>query len=218
MAWEDIESKLKKALTVKVSFPAGTIWLPDSHLNIDDWLTSIAETDAELKELNIPRIRFLQNRWPFEKLVELEWDDQFANKRAIVAMYVGQRAYILFSDWGEYQVIAALEPKENARLFQAVVGKLLETQSFIPTQPTRIHNLRPDLIPDWTPPEPGETAERGASRPGPALKPRERWRNFLSYILEGWIQKWLNLPEMGFLHDDTPESISTTKQEHKRAS
>ena len=72
MAWEGIEEKLKTALTVKVSFPAGTIWLPDHHLSIDDWLTSISETDEELSELDLPRIRFLQNRWPIEKLVELQ--------------------------------------------------------------------------------------------------------------------------------------------------
>ena len=50
MAWENIEERLKNALTVTVSFPAGTR-LPDRHLSIDDWLTSIAETDEELREL-----------------------------------------------------------------------------------------------------------------------------------------------------------------------
>ena len=71
MAWEGIEEKLSKALTVKISLPAGTIWLPASHLTIDDWLTSIAKTDEELRELNIPRIRFLQNRWPIINLMEV---------------------------------------------------------------------------------------------------------------------------------------------------
>src|SRR4051812_42055387 len=102
MAWEKIDEKLKNALTVKIAFPGGTIWLPDRHLSIDDWLTSIAETDEELQELNIPRIRFLQNHWRMDRLVELEWNDEFSNKRVILAMYVGQRAYILFSDWSEY--------------------------------------------------------------------------------------------------------------------
>src|SRR5246127_561726 len=106
MAWENIEERLKKALAVKVSFPAGTIWLPASHLSIDEWLTSIAETDGEIRELNnIPRIRFLQNRWRIDQLVELEWNDAFSSRRVIAAMYVGERAYILFSDWTDYQVI-----------------------------------------------------------------------------------------------------------------
>jgi hypothetical protein len=225
MAWENIEERLKKHLTVKVSFPAGAIWLPDRHLSIDEWLTSIAETDEELSELNIPRIQFLQNRWSIDRLVELEWDDQFANKRVIAAMYVGIRTYILFSDWGEYQVIAALEPKDNPRLYRAVVGKLLETESFVPTQPTRIRNLRTDLIPDWTPAAAAKAAgtkeaegKGGMPAPGPAPKPSERWKAFLSHVLEGWIQRWLDIPEAGFFYDDTPESISTTKQEQKRAS
>ena len=112
MTWEKIEERLKKSLNVKVSFPAGTIWLPDSHLSIDEWLTSIAQTDEEIRELNnIPRIRFLHNRWRFDPLVELEWEDAFLSRRVIVAMYAGDRAYILFSDWTDYQVIAALEPK-----------------------------------------------------------------------------------------------------------
>src|SRR5689334_774427 len=104
MAWENLEGKLAKALTVKVSFPSGTIWLPESHLTIDAWLESLAQTDEEIRELNIQRIRFLQNRWPIERLLELEWDDEFVNRRVIASMYVGQRAYILFSDWTEYQV------------------------------------------------------------------------------------------------------------------
>src|SRR4051812_24545555 len=153
MAWESIEEKLKKALSVKISFPAGTVWLPDRHLSIDDWLTSVAETDEEIRELNIPRIQFLQNRWRMDTLLELEWDDQFANKRKIMAMIVGERAYILFSDWSEYQVIAAVKPKDKPSLYRAVVGKLLDNRSFIPTAPDRIRNRRPDLIPDLVFPE-----------------------------------------------------------------
>src|SRR6266481_886597 len=149
MAWEKIEEELKNSLTVKVSFPGGTIWLPDRHLSIDDWLTSIAHTDEELRELNIPRIQFLQNRWPIDQLLKLEWDDDFSSRRVIVAMYIGQRAYILFSDWSEYQVVAAVEPKDNPSLYQAVVGKLLKNRSFIPVRPTRVKNRRPDLLPDF---------------------------------------------------------------------
>src|SRR5262245_58321418 len=143
-----IEERLKKALPVKITFPAGTIWLPAANLTIDDWLTSIAETDEELRELNIPRIRFLQNHWSIVRLMELEWDDQFSNKRFIAAMYVGQRTYILFSDWGNYQVIAAIEPKDSPSLYQAVIGKILENRGFIPTRPDHIRIRRPDLIPE----------------------------------------------------------------------
>jgi hypothetical protein len=217
MAWEGIEERLKGALTVKVSFPAGTIWLPDRHLSIDDWLTSISETDEELRELDIPRIRFLQNRWPIDRLIELEWDDQFANKRVIGAMSVGERAYILFCDWGEYQVIAAIEPKDKTSLYGAVVTKLLENPSFVPTRPDRILNRRPDLLPGGLPAWTAHRVEEAIDVSPP--KPTERWKSFLSDILEGWILKWLNFPEQVYWHEDTPESISKIGDtEHKKAS
>jgi hypothetical protein len=218
MAWENIKENLKKALPVKVSFPAGTIWLPASHLSIDEWLTSTAETDEEIRELNIPRIQFLQNRWRIDQLVELEWGDEFSSRRVIVAMYVGDRAYILFSDWAEYQVIAALEPKNKPSLYRAVIGKLLENNSFIPTKPHRIRNRRPDLLPDLLSHHLEGAEEPFAGAPGPtdlmhpASKPRERWRSFLSDVLVGWIGKWLNLPELGFWHEDLPESIGSAKK------
>lgn len=217
MAWEGIEEKLKGALTVKVSFPGGTIWLPDRHLTIDDWLTSLCETDRELIELDMPRIRFLQNRWPIEKLVELEWDDQFSNRRVIAAMDVGERAYILFSDWGEYQVIAAIEPKDKTSLYRAVITKLLENPSFVPTRPDRVRNCRPDLLPDGLPAWTGYREEEAAADVPPP-KPAERWKSFLSDILEGWILRWLNIPEQVFWHEDTPESISKTGGGQKKAS
>ena len=223
--WGNIEGKLKRVLTVKIAFANGTIWLPVAHLTIDDWLTSIAETDEELHELDIPRIRFLQNHWPIVRLVELEWDDQFSNRRAIAAMYVGQRAYILFSDWSEYQVIAAIEPKDNPALYQAVIGKILENRNFIPARPTHIRNRRPDLLPELF----GVSTEdfgRKKSRIGDenfdglreptgmhlGSKPDTQWRSFMSDILGGWIGKWLNTPEMGFWHQDVPQSISRAEK------
>src|SRR5215475_10787647 len=151
MAWETIKERLKKAFNVKVSFRAGTIWFPDTQLAIDDWLESIAESDEELLELEIPRIRFLQNRWPIDELVQLEWDEEFENRRAILAMYVGRRAYILFSDWTEYLVIAALEPKDKPTLYRAVIGNIMDNRRFVPTRPTRILNHRPDLVPEVVP-------------------------------------------------------------------
>ncbi len=88
-----IEERLKKALPVEIALPAGTIWLPAANLTIDDWLTSTAETDEELRELNIPRIRFLKNHWPLTRLVELEWDDEFTNRRVIAVMYTSAGAH-----------------------------------------------------------------------------------------------------------------------------
>src|SRR5262249_6070744 len=190
MAWERIEEKLKKALTVKVSFPAGTIWLPETHLSIDDWLESIAESDEELYELEIPRIRFLQNRWPITGLVELEWDDAFSNRRVILGMDVGRRAYILFSDWTEYLVIAALEPRDKPSLYRAVAGKLLENRGFVPTPPTRIINHRPDLVSEIAlfprDVDLGEPIKPAPVFPELSTLGRSAWKRFLSDVLVGW--------------------------------
>ena len=218
MAWEDIEEKLKKALTVKVSFPAGTIWLPEAQLSIDDWLQSIAATDEELREIAIPRIRFLQNRWLIDELVELEWDDEFSNRRVILAMYVGLRAYILFSDWAHYLVIAALEPKDKPTLYRAVVGKILENRTFVPTPPTQIRNHRPDLVPELTlSPKDRDRERQPHAEPPPAIAQLSglggsAWKGFLSDVLVGWIGKWLNLPELGFWHEEMPNSIMRTNE------
>jgi hypothetical protein len=217
MAWEKIDEKLKNALSVKIAFPAGTIWLPDHHLTIDEWLTSVAETDEELQELNIPRIRFLQNRWRMDRLVELEWDDEFTNKRVILAMYVGQRAYILFSDWSNYDVIAAVEPKDRPSLYRALIGKLLENPGFVAKPPTHVENRRPDLVPDFVFSVQSRDTEDvgGPGRPIDRMHAGSkfaRWSAFLSDVLVGWIGKWLNLPELGFWHEDMPESITKTKE------
>jgi hypothetical protein len=210
MAWEHIEQRLQKAFTVKVAFPAGTIWLPDERLSIDDWLESIAESDEELFELQIPRIRFLQNRWLTDQLVELEWDEAFANRRVILVMYVGQRAYILFSDWKDYLVVAALEPKDEPTLYQAIVDKLLENRSFVRTVPSHITNHRPDLIAEVV-----MAAKERRARPRPApefAQPvgvgESSWKQFLSDVLVGWIPKWLALPEIGFWHEETQDTLA----------
>jgi hypothetical protein len=213
MAWEGIEERLKKALTVKVSFRAGTIWFPDTQLTIDDWLESIAESDEELLELEIPRIRFLQNRWVIDEVVQLGWDDEFSNRRAILAMYVDRRAYILFSDWTEYLIIAALEPKDNPALYRAVVGNILDNRSFIPTRPTRILNHRPDLVPEVVPLSKKQPVEPGIVFPELSGLGRSAWKEFLSDVLGGWIVRWLNPPEFGFWHEEAPESITRTSEE-----
>lgn len=216
MAWEGIEERLKKALTVKASFRAGTIWFPDTQLTIDDWLESIAESDEELLELEIRRIRFLQNRWLIDELVQLEWDDEFSNRRAILAMYVGRRSYILFSDWTEYLVIAALEPKDKPSLYRAVVGNILDNRSFIPTRPTRILNHRPDLVPEVVPLSKKQPREPGIVFPELSGLGRSAWKDFLSDVLGGWIIRWLNPPEFGFWHEETPDSITKTSEEEVR--
>jgi hypothetical protein len=225
MAWEHIEQDLKNALTVKISLTAGTIFLPETHLTIDDWLTGLAQTDEELRELNIPRIRFLQNRWQMGPLVEFAWNDEFSSRRVVLEMEVGRRAYILFSDWKEYQVIAALEPKDSPSLYRAVIGKILETPEFIPAGRVRIFNRRPDLIPEL--PEvltirdsqirrvAGEhVAEFGGPLDWmhPESQSARRWDGFLSEIFVGWIGKWLNSPEGAYWREELPESISRAEE------
>lgn len=216
MAWEGIEERFKKAFTVKVSFRAGTIGFPDTRLTIDDWLESIAESDEEVLELEIPRIQFLENRWLIDELVQLEWDDEFSNRRAILAMYVGRRAYILFSDWTEYLVIAALEPKDKPALYRAVVGNILENRSFVPTRPTRILNHRPDVIPEVVPLSKKQPPEPGLEFPELTGFGRSAWKEFLSDVLVGWIVTGINVPEFGFWHEDTPESVMSASEEEIR--
>jgi hypothetical protein len=234
MAWENIEERLKKAFSVKVSFPSGTVWLPDTHVNIDDWLTTIAESDEELRELDISRVQFLQNRWPIEKLLELEWDNQ-SNMRTIWAMRVGRRAYILLSDGIEYQLIAAIEPKNKPTLYRAVIGKVLQNPKFVPARPTHFRNSRPDLVPDIfenldEPRDHGAQNDRErnpvfggenfggmggpvdwmhpGSNSGKAM-PKE---TNLSKLLLGWIGAWIDLPVLGYSHEDVPDSITTPEK------
>ena len=45
MPWESIEERLAKAFNVQISLPAGTMAVPTSRLDIDEWLTSAAQTD-----------------------------------------------------------------------------------------------------------------------------------------------------------------------------
>jgi len=218
MAWEHIEQRLQKAFTVEVAFPVGAIWLPEERLSIDDWLESIAETDEELDELQIPRIRFLQNRWAIDQLVELEWDEAFANRRVILAMYVGQSAYILFSDWKDYLVVAALEPKDEPTLYQAIVDKVLENRIFVRTLPSHITNYRPDLIAEVVL---HGKERRPRPRPGPeftglAAVGESSWKQFLSDVLVGWIPKWLALPEIGFWHEEEPDPVTKEDQTETR--
>jgi hypothetical protein len=125
-------------------------------------------------------------------------------------MQVGQRAYILFSDWKDYLVVAALEPKDEPTLYQALVDKLLENRSFVRTRPSHITNHRPDLI--------AEVVLLGIERrprPRPAAEfaqlaavSESSWKQFVSDVLGGWIGKWLTPPEIGFWHEESPEPIT----------
>jgi len=130
-------------------------------------------------------------------------------------MYVGRRAYILFSDWTEYLVIAALEPKDKPALYRAVVGNILDNRSFIPTRPTRILNHRPDLVPEVVPLSKKQPTEPGIVFPELSGLGRSAWKDFLSDVLGGWIIRWLNPPEFGFWHEETPESITKTSEEEE---
>jgi len=209
MAWENINTRLEKVLKVEISFPEGTIRLPDTDWTIDQWLTSIAETDEELRELDIPRIRFLQNRWRIERLLQLEWQTP-PDRRSIWAMYVDTLAYILFSDGAEYHLIAAV-PRDQPRLFRAVIRKVMETSALVPGYPTVWKSYRPDLLGDLDELE-STTAPAAETRSQPADSGNRVMSGFMTELLVGWIGKWVDLPESGFWHEEVPESITTPEK------
>ena len=98
MSWANVEERLARPFSVQIPVPNGIVVVPAARLDIDEWLTSAAETDEELRDLNIPRIRFLQNRWRMVKLVQFEWETpSLITRRAVWATYARSRAYILFS-------------------------------------------------------------------------------------------------------------------------
>ena len=204
---------MKAAFTVQIPFPHGCVWLPDTHLTIDEWLTSLVETDEELDELNIKRIRFLQNHWPLEDLIEFGWNDS-AGRQAIWSLSVGATAYILFFDGVDYQLIAAIEPRTNARLYGAVVGKLLQNSFFVSSRPASIRNYRPDLIPgietDFVDTrflfDQGATNADGAEWINSASALGKRNEGYLSKLFVGWVGKWIALPVVGYWHEDFPDS------------
>jgi hypothetical protein len=193
MPWTNIEERLARPFNVRLSFPNGIVEFPATRLDIDEWLTSAAETDEELSELNIPRIRFLQNRWRMEKLVQFEWETTSSiTRRAIWAMYVGRHAYILFSGGFKYYLIAAIEPQREPALYRAVIRRLLQNPDFVPTPPTHIRSDRPELVPDLT------ANEQGHPQSGKA--PAKN--GYLSNLLVGWIGAWIDLPVWGYWHQD----------------
>jgi hypothetical protein len=204
MAWENIEERLKAVLHVEIAFAAGKVWLPDSELTVGQWLTSIAQTDEELNELNLPRIRFLQNRWPVEKLFQAEWENPI-DRHSILKMSVGKDAYILFSDGSEYYLIAGISPKNRPELYQAVVSKLLQNPHFFPEHASRVKNYNPELVPEHAEvvdEKLPDLAWSGVLSTGRSTKP-----SYLSEVLVGWVGRWIDLPALGFWHEEIPESI-----------
>jgi len=204
MAWEHIEERMQVAFSTKIPFPHGAVWVPDTRLNIDDWLTSTALTEEELRELEIPRFQFLQNRWPIEKLLGFEWEDRLFPKHIIWNMQVQNRAYIFLSDGLEHQVVAAIAPNTEPPLFQAVVTNLLKHTEFIPPRPTVIRNYRPDLLPEAFIADLLKRRDLGAEFVQHAQSPfeqKKRQRGYLAQLLFGWIGGWFGLPEVGYYHD-----------------
>ena len=150
MSWENIEERLAASLPQQMPFPEGMIWLPPTYINVADWLSSVARTEQERKELETGAMKFLQYRWPFEILVEMFWDDigaTISGDYKVEAMYVGNRAYVFLSKVGQPQVVAALEPANEQRLYSAVVKTLLSNPNAIAEPPARIVCPRPDLVP-----------------------------------------------------------------------
>jgi hypothetical protein len=150
MNWQNIEQRLAKLFREQVTFPAGTIWLPPTYFNVSDWLSQIAENEDERSVIAVRGLDFLRYRWPFEVLVEMNWDDNRATNQGsfrIEAMYVGKRAYIFLSKRRQLQVVAALEPAKEPEITSAVVKTLLSNQDAIAEAPSSVRSLRPDIIP-----------------------------------------------------------------------
>ena len=150
MAWENVEQRLGKRLPEQISFPAGKVWLPAQYINVDNWLSQIAENEQERKILAFGGMEFLRHRWPFQVLVEMDWNDLGATNQAefkIETMSVGERSYIFLSKPGEHQVVAAIEPSNTPELLSAVVKILLSNPDAIAEPPARALTLRPDLVP-----------------------------------------------------------------------
>jgi hypothetical protein len=201
MPWTNVEERLGRVFSIRISFPSGVLALPSERLNIDEWLTTAAETDEELRELDIPRIRFLQNRWEIDEIVEFTWETELSiTRRSLWGMYVGRRAYILFSGGFKYHLIAAVEPRDAPELYEVVLRRLMQDHDLLPVPPTHTMIRRPDLVPEL------ERIFRDAVQPvsTPFVN------HYLANLLVGWIGHWIDVPVFGYWHEDTAESIGTT--------
>lgn len=123
MPWTNIEERLKRPFGSEMPLHAGSLWFPSRKLDIDQWLVSAAESDEELRELEIPRIRFLENRWRMEELFDIERERRLGARTAW-ALHIGHRAYIIVSDGPEYRLAALLEPDDNPLLYREAAGRI----------------------------------------------------------------------------------------------
>ena len=204
MAWENIENRLLEPFKLKTVFPQGVVWLPESQLSVDEWLTFIADTDEELREVDIQKMRFLQNRWLVDKLIQLKWENP-PDRRSVWSMWVKERAYILFFDGIDYHVIAAIAPATAPELYRAVISKLLLNRSFVPERVTSKRIVRPDLLGDLETALVAEAAS--ASQDQKIASP-----DYVSKLLVGWVGGWIDLPVLGFWHEDQPHSVEAFEE------
>ena len=194
MSWENIETRLAKALTLKSWFPLGLLLLPDAPLDIDDWLVSIAETDEELLELNIPRVQFLHNRWPIQQVARFEWGQRFSfTFRTLWSMHMRDRDYFLLSHGFIYYLIARVQPGSELEMYRVVISRVLHDLRLLPTPPTRIISRFCG----------GEFDETFRGRSDAALfAPARTEHHYLSDLMVGWIGPWINVPVVGYWHSD----------------
>jgi hypothetical protein len=76
-----------------------------------------------------------------------------------------------------------------------VIGKLLRDRRLVPKHPRRIRVFRPDLVPDAKADASNEV-DSGPARP----------ESYLSKLLFGWIGEWVELPAVGFWHEDETDA------------
>ena len=192
MSWEYIEERLARALSVKEWFPFGLLTLPVAPLDIDDWLVSAAQSDEELLELNIPRIQFLQNRWPIEQIARFEWEKPSFSFRALWSLRMHDRDCVLFSHGVTCYLIAGVQPQQEIQLYRIIMSRVLHNPSLIATPPVRVVSRLP------------------CSELDTALKPRDTrvpvpahaGHAYLADLMVGWVGPWINVPVVGYWHRD----------------
>lgn len=205
MAWEHLEQRLSDILKIQITFPSGVVSLPADDMTLDEWLTSLAQTDEELRELSIPRMQFLQNRWRVEQLLKITWENP-PDLRSIWSMYVGERAYMFLYDGSQYHVIASILPGTSKALFRTVIGELLQNKNVIPEHPAVVHNYHPDFVPEAVNRITSESADNETA--AAAIRSTKGRTSYLTELLFGWIARWMHQPEHAFWHEEgLPASI-----------
>jgi hypothetical protein len=204
MAWENIETRLVEPLKTKMTFTGGAVWVAENPMSIDEWLSSVAETDEELRELELPRFRFLENRWPIVRLVE--FDSDWRDRLVLLAMHVGRRAYMLLKH-EDYRLIGAIEPATNAGLYGIVIGALLHSGELGWSQRRTYRNWHPELIPNDLIERPVDFDESDRTQERKYGLPQSRdatvsSHNYGSKLLFVWIGPWFAVPVVGYWHDD----------------